>query len=235
MRKCQTKKKVFILLSFQERETIGSAGPSKKLLVSIGSSSGVDKVPNEHKYEIALKGNTDLNKKIIKLGDINELAYESLIVFINTSSFVGKVVLGFVKNTKSEDFLEGNCKVVWDWLVLKYAPHTASSLLKLKSEFHNSKLESIEKDHDELISHLEGLQIQMDKIRLKGSITDKDFMIHILNNLHQDYDVILHGLENHLTATRDDVLAIDVICEKMNHRHEKLKTKTRKKSKKKRP
>ena len=60
---------------------------------------------------------------------------------------------------KNEDFPEGNCKVAWDRLVSKYAPHTASSLLKLKREFHNSKLDYIDKDPDELISHLEGLRI----------------------------------------------------------------------------
>ena len=64
---------------------------------------------------------------------------------INTSSSVGKVAFGLVTNMKSDDFLEGNCKVAWDRLVSKYAPHTASSRLKLKSEFHDSKLESIDK------------------------------------------------------------------------------------------
>ena len=57
-----------------------------------------------------------------------------------------------MKNTKSEDFQEGNCKVAWDMLVSKYALHTALSLLKLKSEFHNSKLESVDKDLDKWIS-----------------------------------------------------------------------------------
>ena len=76
-----------------------------------------------------------------------------------SSSSVGKVAFGLVTNEKSEDFPEGNCKVAWDRLVSKYAPHTASSLLKLKGKFHNSKLESIDKDPDKWISHLEGLQI----------------------------------------------------------------------------
>ena len=62
-----------------------------------------------------------------------------------------------MKNVKSEHFPEGNCKVAWDRLVSKYAPHTALSLFKLKSNIHNSKLDSIDKDPDEWISHLEGL------------------------------------------------------------------------------
>ena len=75
----------------------------------------------------------------------------------------------------------------------------------------------------------------MNKFGLKGSITDEDFMICILNKYPKDYDVILDGLENRLTATGDDALMIDMICEKSNHLYEKVKNKKRKKSKKKRP
>ena len=135
-----------------------------------------------------LEGDDDLDKKIVKLGELNELAHEDLILSINTSSSVGKVAFGLVKNAKSEVFPEGNCKVGWDRLVSKYVPHTASSLLKLKSKFYNSKLNSIDKDLDKWISHLNGLQIQMSEFRQKGSVSDEDFMIHVLNNL-PDYTI----------------------------------------------
>ena len=45
--------------------------------------------------------------KIIKLGELNELVYEDLILSINTRFCFGKVAFGLVKN----GFLEGNCKV----------------------------------------------------------------------------------------------------------------------------
>ena len=64
----------------------------------------------------------------------------------------------------------------------KYAPHIAFSLLKLRSKFHKSKLESIDKDSNEWISHLEGHRIQMNEFSQQGSVSDEDFMIHILNN-----------------------------------------------------
>ena len=67
---------------------------------------------------------------IIKLGELNELAYEDLTLSINTNPFVRKVAFGLVQITKSADFL------------------------KLKSEFCNSKLESIKKHPDEWISNL---------------------------------------------------------------------------------
>ena len=60
-------------------------------------------------------------------------------------------------------------------LVCMYAPHTASSLLKLKSKSHNSKLGSMEKYPDEWILNLEGLQICMNKFGQNGNITDKDY------------------------------------------------------------
>ena len=41
------------------------------------------------------------------------------------------------------------------------------------------------------------------------------------------------GLDNHLTATGDDALTIDVICKNLNHQYKKMKK--RRKSKKKRP
>ena len=126
----------------------------KKLLVSTSTTPSVDKILTQDKYESALDGDEDLNKKIVKLSELNELAYEDLILLINTSSSVGKVMFKLVKNAKSEDFLEGNCIIAWDWLVSKYALHTVSSLLKLKSDFHNSKLGLIDKDHNEWISYL---------------------------------------------------------------------------------
>ena len=49
--------------------------------------------------------------------------------------------------------------IAWDRLVNRYRPHTALSLLKLKSKFNNNKLEAIEKDPDEWIKNLEGPRI----------------------------------------------------------------------------
>ena len=121
--------------------------------------SGVDKIATQDEYKNALEGDADLNEKIIKLGELNELVYEDLILSINASSSVGKVVFILVKNAKSEDFLEGDCKVAWDRLVSNYAPHTALSLLKLKREVHNNKLKFINKYHNEQIFYLKGLQI----------------------------------------------------------------------------
>ena len=66
-------------------------------------------------------------------------------------------MFGLVRNAKKVEFPKGNGKIAWDRLVSKYVQHTALSLLKLKSEFHNGKLELMENDPDEWILNLEGL------------------------------------------------------------------------------
>ena len=91
----------------------------------------MDKIPVQDKYKNALKGDTDLDKQIVKFGELNEITYKELILSINTSSSVEKVAFAMVRNTKRADFLEGSCKIAWERLVCKYAPHTALSLLKL--------------------------------------------------------------------------------------------------------
>ena len=129
------------------------------------------------------------------------------------------------RNAKSADFLEGNCKIAWDMLVSKYAPCMVSSFLKLKIKFHNSKLDLIKKDPDEWIFNLGELRIHMGKLDQKGSITDKDFMIHILNNFPKEYDAIFDWLENHLTVSGDSVLTIETIVKNFTTSTKKIKTK----------
>ena len=46
----------------------------KELLVSNGSTLGMDKIPTQDEYENALKSVMDIDKKIIKFGELNELA-----------------------------------------------------------------------------------------------------------------------------------------------------------------
>ena len=57
-------------------------------------------------------------------------------------------------------------------------------------------------------------------------------MIHVLNDLPKEYDVVLDGQENCLTANGNDALTIEVICKKLNYKYEKIKTKMKRKEKK---
>ena len=64
------------------------------------SMSGMGKIPFHDEYKNAMEGDTDLNKKIIKLGELSELVYKNLILLINTRSSVGKVAFGLIRNAE---------------------------------------------------------------------------------------------------------------------------------------
>ena len=74
----------------------------------------------------------------------------------------------------------------------------------------------------------------MSKFGFKDNITDEDFIIHMINSLPKEYNVILNGIENCLSSSRDNALAIEVTCDKLNHRYKKIKNKNDRKSEKKR-
>ena len=62
--------------------------------------AGVDKIPTKDDYKNALEDDMDLNKNIVKLGELHELAYDDLIVSTNTNSSVGEVAFGLVRDAK---------------------------------------------------------------------------------------------------------------------------------------
>ena len=45
----------------------------------------------------------------------------------------------------------------------------------------------------------------MNEFDLKNIVTDKDFMIHVLNNMPEEYYVMLDGLENCLMTSQDNM------------------------------
>jgi len=190
----------------------------KKLLI------GKETVPKVSAYAEAEGKDDATSKKIVKLGDANEEAFEDVILSINHTTKQGKVAFSLVKNCKTSDYPEGNCKLAWDRLVAKYAPKTAPSLLKLKKQFANSKLGDAETHPDEWITELESLRNDMDKISLSAKMTDQDFMIHVLNNLPVEYDVVLDGMESRLMLPDGDAnkLTIEDVRDKLNNRFERM-------------
>ena len=60
----------------------------KKLVLGDGFRVGVNKVPIQNEYEVALKGDSGLSKIIVNLSAFIELAYKDLILSVTTSSSV---------------------------------------------------------------------------------------------------------------------------------------------------
>ena len=71
---------------------------------------------------------------------------------------------------------------------------TAPSLLKLKNNFANSQLERVEMHPGEWI-----------KISVSTKISDEEFMIHVLNNLTEEYGVVLDRIESIFMLKKNDL------------------------------
>ena len=87
-----------------------------KLFVATGTIIGVDKFPIQVELEQTHEGSKDFDKKMSKLSELNELAYNYLILFINTDSSFGKFSFGFVQNAKCSEFHSNIIRLLWtDW------------------------------------------------------------------------------------------------------------------------
>ena len=115
MRICQKKNIAFVLLNFLGKKNLEKL-VQKSLLH--GKQKG---------YKKLLTGMDEIATQDEYKNDRREIwTLMSLIM----------VAFNLVKNVKNADFTEGNWKIAWDRLVSMYSLHTASSLLKLKNEFH---------------------------------------------------------------------------------------------------
>ena len=91
----------------------------RKLLLRKKNKIGYDIVRKESEYEVAdgkFPQDAD-DKKIIALAELNREAYMDLILSIDHKSSRGKIAFRLVKNCKSSEYPEGNCKLGWDRLL----------------------------------------------------------------------------------------------------------------------
>ena len=97
--------------------------------------------------------------------------------------------------------------------------------MKHKKKYGNSSLGDVTKDPDDWISSMEGTITEIELIDAKMDISDQDFLLHILNNLPKEYDVVLDGLESQLDETGDKALTLVMVCEKLSERYARIKKK----------
>ena len=203
----------------------GDSQGYKELLLCKKNEVGVDKVPTASEVEdveAKTKSSRDADdKSILALRDINKLAYRDLILSINHKTKEGKVAFKIVKNTKSKDYPDGNATEAWSHLVRKYSPKTTPSLLKYKREFENSKLKA-GADPEEWIGDLEGICTEIEAIDASAAISEKDLMVKVINNLPEEYDVVVDGLENKLSLSGDESLTVEKMRDKLNDRYQRI-------------
>ena len=142
-----------------------------------------------------------------ELRELNELAFEEIEMGMDTDKKTGRVAFDYVRLSKTENNVDGNCKLAWDRLKMKFESKQAPTRLMLRKEFYNKKLSSISEDPDEWITELEDLRLRMQSAGSRMS--NMDLVEHILNSLPKEYDIVVKVLENRLNEN-DDLSVMDI-------------------------
>jgi hypothetical protein len=108
---------------------------------------------------------TDEGKRLMRITDLNEIAFTELILSIDVSNSKGKIAFGVVKSCESKEFEDGNAALAWEKLKKKYDPISAPSLVKTERMFRESRLGKNE-DPEIWISNLEDLRITLENMGL---------------------------------------------------------------------
>ena len=166
---------------------------------------------------------TDATEKVLyEIREKNESGYTDLILSMDTETSSGKVAFNTVRNSKSKDYEDGNIAIAFKNLRRKYAPKTAPSLAKLHKDFYGSRLKK-NVDPDIFITYLEDLRSRMED--MNSGMTDDQFILHVVNNLTDDYMNQVENLERRIGSSTDP-LDIKDVREELNLKFERLKTRS---------
>ena len=177
---------------------------------------GTANVPSD---SVTIDSSTAIGKEQKRLRELNELAYEDLILFIDGTTDAGRVAFSIVRGSKSNELKDGDACLAWKRLNDKYESKSAPSRLKLKKEFNNSKLQNLKEDPDVWLTKLEDLRVQL--VRVNAPMTDEDLMEHVLNNLPDAYENVITKLEDKI-GDANDPLTISKLRDELNLKFERL-------------
>ena len=154
---------------------------------------------------------TTSKKEAMKM---NKMAYNKLIL-----ACTDKIAFGIVKNAKTEELKKGNAKLAWDRLKTRYKPNTGTELLALNKEYMSIELDNIKKDPEDFITDLGEVRTRMADNPFNEVITDKSFMLYVLNSLPVEYESIAKTLERDLGA---GLLTIENLKEQVCSKYRRL-------------
>ena len=129
---------------------------------------------------------------MLKIIELNKIAFTAVILSIDVKTSNGKIAFNLVKGCKSKDYPDGNAATAWERLKNKYEPISAPSMVKLEKQFRGLALKKGQ-DPEVWITELEDLRVRLED--MGSSISDNQFMIHMLNNLTSDYELQLALME----------------------------------------
>lgn len=128
----------------------------------------------------------DAQREVKLLGrKLNEDAYADLVLSIDCGKTQGRVVFNLIKNSKNDDYPDGNARESWKSLERKFNPTTSTSRTKLHKEFYRAELRK-GADPINFITYMEDLRERLKET--KQPMSDEHFVTQILNGLTIIYD-----------------------------------------------
>ena len=118
------------------------------------------------------------------------------------------------------DSAEGNSFRAWENLKDMYEPRNVRAKIDLLNEFRGRNL-NIGEDPDEWISELTRIKLKLKNL-FNEIITDKDFIVNIINGLNRQYSQVQGSLEYQLES-KSDPLTVEVIKVHLRARFNRIK------------
>ena len=128
----------------------------------------------------------------------NVMAYSALALACEGAA------LGLVEGSVTEGLPNGDAGLAWRNLCRKYEPNTRMSLVSLKKEFAECKLEDVNSDPEVWVRELEHLHLRIRGVNAENALTDEDMMAHILANLPVEYSELITTVESELDREGGD-------------------------------
>ena len=180
-------------------------------------------MPTEAELSAAQGGSTEEDKAKLALAKKNNEGFDDLILCLDHTSKIGRVVFRLVKTSKSDAFPQGCLPVAWTRLVTRFEPKNPTRLFKLEQTFHALILLDASQDPESWMAELEDIRGQIEDIDDTAKISDRALMIHVLASLPSEYDVIIDNLNEKLSSTGADALTTQFLQDKLAERYYKIR------------
>ena len=118
------------------------------------------------------------------------------------------------------DSEEGNSFRAWENLKDMYEPRNVRAKIDLLNEFRGRNL-NIGEDPDEWISELTRIKLKLKNL-FNEIITDKDFIVNIINGLNRQYSQV-QGILEYQLESKSDPLTVEIIKVHLRARFNRIK------------
>jgi len=149
---------------------------------------------------------------------MNEVAFDEMATALETKTAQGKIAFNSLRRTMTKEFPDGNAYTAWVNLNKKFDPVSAPTLARLQEQFYSAKLKK-GSDPDNFITLLEDIRVKLED--MESEMTDRQFIVQVLNSLNSDYERQIEMFEDKLDDEDADV-SIEDVREKLNIRYERI-------------